>query len=722
MSVYHKSLTRQQYQSDCGVACLLSIIRYFGGDQKLEKLRELSGTSRQGTTVLGLVQAAPQLGLEAKGLKGNLDYLKKIQMPVILHVIIDNRLQHYVICYAFKQGKFILGDPAKGIREYTPEDLEKIWQSQALIQLQPNDSFVKAKTARKAKIQWFWELLKEDISLLTVASVLGIAIAIIGLSMAIFSQKLIDDILPNKDASRLWVALTLLGVLLTARMFLSYLRGLFLLKQSLSFNQRMIDRFYAALLYLPKAFFDHRKTGDLIARMNDTHRIQQNISLIAGSVLIDGIVMGISTTFIFFYSLPIGFWALFTIPLYLTLAWKFNQKIIRAQQDVMEAYSRNESNYIDTMQGIATIKGAGKEAFFSQITRTVYAWYQQKIYQLGFLGIRFGFWIECLGLGFLLGMIAYAAQLVLLEELQIGEMMALLTVAGSIVPAIGRLIGASIALQEARVAFERMYEFAALQPEFPDQTHSETSLEITQIKVENLSFRFTGRKPLLKDISFEANRGEMIAILGESGCGKSTLMQILQRFYPFEQGQIQVNQQGWLSTSTPSWRSVLGVVNQETKIFNGTLLDNIILGETSPDEAQKVISFCQRWGFDTFFEELPQAYACIVGEEGINLSGGQKQLLALARALYGQPQILLLDELFAAMDRNTETFVMNLLQRYQENGLIILVTHKIHIAKQADRIYLIEDGQIKHTGKHKDLIQSQNLYSLSYQELIASNK
>jgi len=202
LKLIKKTFSLQHDQSDCGVACLLSLIQYYGGVHTLEELRILSGTTREGTTLLGLYQAANQLGFEAEGNEATIEVLKDYLDPLILHVKIEE-LEHYIVCYGYKDGFFIIGDPAKGVEKLSTEELDKLWVSKACLTLSPTEKFQRKKSEQQAQWTWLLGLVKEDARLLTLSAVLGIIIAILGLAMAIFSQKLIDSILPSKDLDRL---------------------------------------------------------------------------------------------------------------------------------------------------------------------------------------------------------------------------------------------------------------------------------------------------------------------------------------------------------------------------------------------------------------------------------------------------------------------------------------------------------------------------------------
>ncbi len=711
----NNSLKLQHDQSDCGVACLLSIIQYYDGKYSLEKLRELSGTTRQGTTLLGLYQAANQLGFKAKGNKADIQSIIDHRNPLILHVLIEERLQHYMICYAFENDQFIIGDPAKGITSYTKEELEKIWKSKTCLTLIPTKDFITKTDTKKSQQKWFISLLKEDYQLLGLSMVIGIAVALLGMAMAIFSQKLIDDILPSQNTQKLITGIALLAFLLLVRVGFSVLREFLLIRQSKDFNNRIIDRFYGSLLHLQKSFFDTRKIGELVARLNDTSRIQKVIKYVANSFVIDSLIVLISFGYLFIFSWEVGIIATVSLPLYFFLIYRFNKGIIRAQKEVMQGYAFSESNYISTIQGISEIKNFNKQSVFKKINELIYGNYQNKIFDLGKINIRLILISGILSVLFLVSILSYTSYKVYQELMTLGELMAVLGISGSLLPSITNLALITIPINEAKIAFNRMYEFASMKKEHQG---SITIPNFENLKIKNLSFRFAGRSQLLKSINLEIKKGEFIAIIGESGSGKSTMGQIIQKFYPLENGMITINDQyNHNDLSIENWRSIISVIPQDIHIFSGSIIDNILLGKD--DDPKKVVRFCQEFNFEKFIAELPQGYSTLLGEEGINLSGGQKQIIALARALYKNPQLLILDEATSAMDRNTEKFTMNLLSNLKKDIAVIFISHRLHTLKNmADRIYILENGEIISKGNHESLLQTSNFYSDFWKEII----
>jgi ATP-binding cassette, subfamily C, bacteriocin exporter len=719
-----KSWIRQQDQSDCGVACLASVIHFYGGEVPVERVREKSGTTKTGTTLLGLYQAAPEFGLKAEPYEADIRNLKEVNYPCILHVIKGKILQHYIICFGYdpQNEHFWISDPAEGVRTMTVEELECIWQSKALLILKKSENFIHRKESGRKKLQWLKELAERDFPILGVSAALGLFIAILGLSTAVFTQKLIDDFLPDRDTLKLFVGLGLLIFLLLARNGLAWIRQLFLIRQSRDFNNRMIESFYSSLLRLPIPFFHNRKTGDLIARMNDTRRLQGTITYLVGDVIIDVLLVVTAAAFILYYSMWLGLFLMLSLPLFFLLAWRYHKPVLDGNRMVMKAHALNESNYVDTIQGISAIKGGNREGFFSGITKQVYGHFQETIYDLGKVGIGFSFWAGSANILFVAVVLGWGSIMVLNQTLMLGALIAVVQMSGQMIPAVNNLALTNLQLQEARVAFDRMYEFTSLEPEYRTNGKKiETSdkLHFKSLSFEELSFRFPGRSQLLKKVSLHIKRGEMIGILGESGSGKTTILHIIQRFFNEESGKLLLNGTHNLNEfSTPQWRSSIASVPQEINIFNVSLLQNIALCDiTAPDEAEKVIQFCHKSGLATFFEKFPQGLATVLGEEGVNISGGQKQLVALARALYQKPQLLLLDEPTSAMDRETESRVLDLLSSLQHEMGIIMVTHRVQSIKHADRIYILENGEITASGSPKYLLESDNLFSKAVKDL-----
>lgn len=284
-------------------------------------------------------------------------------------------------------------------------------------------------------------------------------------------------------------------------------------------------------MWLPKPFFDTRKIGELVARLNDTGRIQKVIRKVAGNTIIDALMTIISFGFLFFYHWQTGLIALAITPLYFLLIYRFNKKIIHAQRNIMQAYAFNESNYIATMQGITAIKNYNQQHFFKHLNQQIYGAFQNEVFSLGKINIRLSIFSGIVGVVFLIVVIGYTSYGVLNDTLALGVLFAIIGIVISLLPSVTNLALLAIPINEAKIAFDRMFEFASTEQE-PQKGKKIKS--ISTISIQNATFRFAGRKPLFSNVSMEVNKGEFLGIVGESGCGKTTLGAVLQKHYFLE--------------------------------------------------------------------------------------------------------------------------------------------------------------------------------------------
>lgn len=708
-----KAFVLQHESTDCGAAALLSIVRYYGGESSIVHIREISGTSGSGTTMLGLCQAARNMGFEAQGVVADgVDELKEADYPCILNVQIENIFLHYVVCYGYENGQFLIGDPGCGIKEYTESELKEIWNGYCLL-LQPTSSFELSDNIKKRKWNWIYSLIRDDLGLLISSLIIGVVTTVIGLSMTLFSQILVDDILPNKNLDKIIAGLSIVLIITLCGVLLSALRSKLILTQNRDFNNRVIRFFLSKLLHLPKLFFDTRKTGDIITRLNDTKRIQSVISYIISSVLIDVIILVVYVLFIFRYSVTIGLITLACSPVIYWIIAKHNKTIIAQQKDVMSSAALCESELINTVEGISDIKSYFRFPFFLEKNCLLNALRQEKGYELGNTNIKISIEAGLFSAIVNVGLIALCSYFVLTDKMTIGVLMAVISIFSTIFAKVSGMATLMIPINEARVIFSRMFEFVDTRENTDETMVSEqpAELEPESLSLDNISFRFIGRKNLFDGLSMEFKKGTITSIVGECGCGKSTLCQILERFYNPDKGRLLLNGNDASMIPLKEWSKMIAFVPQEIFLCNGTLLENICFGE-KVESFEEVKDFCEKYGFDRFFRELPEGLFTVIGEGGVKLSGGQKQLVAFARALFRPHSIFILDEMTAAMDRKTESFINDLLIKMKEDHIIICVTHRLDTARQiSDRIAVIENGVVAENGSHQELMQTDNYYS-----------
>lgn len=715
----NKKFILQKDTADCGIACLQNILHYNNTEVSFERLRDISGTDLNGTTMLGLRHAATQLGFEAQGVEANdVNSLQSLQHPCILHIITKENRTHYIVFYKWNGTHYIVGDPAKGILHLTPDELSTLWKRKIVLLLTPTKKLEQHASNHVSRWNWFLPIVKKFLPAFSIIAVLGLIVSALNLSTAIFSQLLVDKLLPKQELQKIIIAIVALGGLLLLKSVLNYVRGFIVAQQSRKFNIDLVGGFFSRLLQMPKSFFENRRTGDMVTRLNDTNRIQQVISMIVGEVSIQALLLLTAGTILFIYSWICGLIALLFVPVIFGLVRKYQPKIIAAQKDQMAAYAQNESNYIDNIKGIGTIKLFNRESYFFGQAKNIFSNFQDALFGVNKTRIKFNIAIDLLATFFFTALVITSVLLVFQKDLKTGELIAVLQFSMVVMQAATAVALTNIQLQEAKVAFDRMYEFINAETEaLPMQQENAEpakAIALENFTAQNVSFHFPGRKTLIQNASLEVSQGEIVAITGESGQGKSTIFQIFQKFYQPANGRILVNGQNLQDIDTLQWRKTIGVVTQEPALFSGTVIDNILLDKGTDEQLDAILHFCQQTGLHDYIAKLPMGYYTPVGEGGINISGGQKQLICLARCLFHNPQLLLLDEPTAAMDKATEAFVINLLKEYSRDKGVIVISHKDALIDMADAVYRLEKGQLHKAAKPQRELQEQMLYDNAF--------
>lgn len=708
----NKSFVFQHTENSCGLACLCSVMRYYGKDISQEQIRYFSGTNTNGTTLLGLYQASLSLGFEAYGYETGIDQLKNIHSPVILPVVINNVLEHYIVCFGYIGEIFIIGDPAKGIVKMNETEIEKIWKTKCLLLINPANKENLKQNYLSNKIKWFIDSIKPDISLLLVSAIIGILISILSLSFAVFSQKLIDNLLPFHKNDQIIVGFIFLFFVLTISFSLSYVKSILILIQGRIYKKRLLGNLINRVINLPKSFYNGVKTGDIINRLNDSERIQSVTVDVINTIIVEVFVFVFTSLYLFHYSWQIALIVFLYVPILAAISFLFSSKINIEQRNVMVNYSAVESSFINTISGIDTIKAFNLQEKFTRKTSQVYSQAQDTVFSLGKLNTKFYFIINALTATVLVSVFSISSYFAAIGFIKIGVLVAIISLLTSIISSAVKISTFIIRYNEANVAFDRIYDFYRLNLEEKNKTIYETdTISFENIKnkleVQNLSFRHTGQSLLLSNINIQVETGQLVTIFGEVGTGKTTILQLIERLYESETGNIFFNGKDIRDFSLEAWRTKIGVCFQETKIFTGTVAENITFSE----DKKRISSFCQKYGFNYFFDKLPMGIETIVQENGINLSGGQKQLIGIARAIYNNPKILILDEPTSSLDYKSTDFIKKLLNELKNKMAIIIITHHKEIAKISDIIYLLGKGKIIDYGNHDNLNKKDNFYS-----------
>lgn len=676
---YKKYVVLQHDQKDCGCACLKTILRYYDGDTNLEYLKEISGTTKKGTSFLGLIQASEKIGLSAEAYEASIEDIKEIKEPFILHVEIQEGFQHYITCfnYDIKKG-FTIADPAMGMQVYTEDDLLKIWKSGYILIVKKAANNTPLKSSKSGYFKWVLAMMEKDTSYYIAAVFLGIVIALLNMTTLVFTEKLLDVVLPARSLSLLFKTLSIWFVLLLITILLNYVRSVVLIQQAYNFNIRIFSYFFTRLLKMPKLFFDSKKQGDMIARMNDTERIQRNIKTIIADSFIQFFMVVIACVFLVYYSSAVALIVLVSLPILYLVTYLFNPKINKLQHKMFIAYAQTESNYIDTISGMETIKVYTKESRYLKRNVHLYRTFQKSILKLVKHDINQNTLVEICSTIISASGIVYAVLLVFNRVIEVGDLIAIISLIFMIIAGVKSIVQLNFEIFESKIAIERMFDFAQRSDDITKNDVIVKSKEIDTIdtiEINNISFSYPGQDFLITNANMRLNKGEITFLKGQSGSGKSTLAQLLLKFYKPNSGSISINNKFTLkSLNTKAWRNQIAYVPQNIKIFNENILYNISLNEKESDV--EIINFCKDFlGIDEYFSKFKDSYWTVLGEEGVALSGGEKQIIAIARALFSKPKVLILDEATASMDKDTEHKILQLLSKIKQDMTILFVTH-----------------------------------------------
>jgi len=682
-----RRLVRQLERFDCGPAALLTVLRFHGGDAALAALRCWCKADSRGVTLLDLLRAAERCGFQARGARGSYDDLSTIPLPCIAHLVREDGQHHYVVVYRVAHSRVQLGDPARGVYWIRRQPFARLWQSQTVLLLTPTANLVRQPAMRGWP--WIASYLTAHLPWVEQSIFLGILTALLGLMTAGFVQVLIDRYIPGGDVRRIFYAGVILLFFLLLRAAVGLLRSIFLVVLNQRINLAMTRDFFTRLFRLPQPFFDQRKTGDITARLNDSLKIQQAISLIAQSAFIDLLVVIGSLALMAYYSLSIALLCLLSLPLFAALLLQSSRRIRDQQSAVMNEHSRMESATIDRLRGIREVIAFGVALAAAQALLCGAERLQFSIARLHRTQAKLKSISEALAALLTLALLTLGSVAVAEHRLQLGELLALVALLSYLLPSIANLVQAVIAWQGAQIAADRLLDLLAVEPE-PNPGRVAVS-EIAHLQTENLHFSYPKSALLLRGVDLAVERGFVTALWGKTGSGKSTLVYLLQRRLQPDTGSILCNGRSAEEIDLHCYRRLVAVVPQRAHLFNATVLENVLLGRAAVDR-QRIDQVLQSVGlFDG--SEAGFDLSALLGEAGRRLSGGEIRLLSLARALVAEPAVLIVDELFSELDDAMKARVWQTLRNYANDHAVLLVTHDSEILQGCELVFRLQDGR-----------------------------
>lgn len=710
------NITIKQHDiTDCGAACLASISAHYKLQIPLSRIRQYAGTDKKGTNVLGLLEAAKKLGFEAKGVRGDFESLFKIPKPAIAHIIVKEKLQHYVVIYEVSKKHIKVMDPGDGkLHKKTHEEFKKEWTG-VLVLLLPDEGFNKGNE-KVSLFKRFWFLLKPHKFVLVQAFVGAVIYTLLGFSTSIYIQKITDYVLVGGNTNLLNLLSVVMLVLLAFQVIISVFKNIFLIKTGQQIDVRLILGYYKHLLKLPQQFFDTMRVGEIISRINDAVKIRNFINGVALSLTVNVLVIIFSFALMFAFYWKLAAIMLLIIPFYIIIYFITNRLNKKTERKIMERAADLESQFVESLNSMGTIKRFGLEDFANIQTETRFISLLHLGYKSALNSVFSGTGSQFIARLFTIILLWTGSYFVISREITPGELLSFYAIVGYLTGPIAQLIGANKQIQNALIAADRLFEIMDLEREESENKMKLKPKNIGDIEFKNVDFRYGTRVDVFKDFNLKIPKGKITAIVGESGSGKSTLISLLQNIYPIQKGNILIGDSDLQYIENSSLRDLVSVVPQKIDLFAGNVIENIAVGEFDPD-MEKVIQICKTIGIMGFVEKLPNGFGTYLGENGATLSGGQKQRIAIARALYKNPEILVLDEATSSLDSTSENYIQKAIKSLRnENKTIVLIAHRLSTVINADKIVVLEDGKVIEEGNHKKLYQKEGRYYQLWQQ------
>ncbi|MFH5882942.1 peptidase domain-containing ABC transporter [Halalkalibaculum sp. DA3122] len=700
---------KQHDITDCGAACLASVAAHYNLELPIARIRQYASTDKKGTNVLGMVEAAEELGFEAKGVRGNFESLFNIPVPAIAHVVVKDVLHHYVVIYNTTDSHVVVMDPMDGKLHNIPhKEFRKQWTG-VLVLLMPAENFEEGN--EKISIsRRLWFLVKPHKKVMLQALFGAAVFTIIGLSTAIYVQLIVDHVLPGGNENLLNLLSLSMIVLLLLQIFFGATKTIFTLKTGQQIDARLILGYYKHLIKLPQRFFDSMRTGEIISRINDAVKIRTFINDVSINLAVNIFIVLFSFGLMFTYFWKLGLVMLAIIPAYGLVYYITNRINRQTQRQLMENAADLESQLVESLNSIKTVKQFGLEEFANIKTETRFIRLLKTVYRSGLNSVFSGNASKFVSRLFTIILLWAGGYFVIQQVITPGELLSFYAVIGYFTGPVDELIGMNKTIQDAMIAADRLFEIMDLEKEKDGRQVQLKPELIGDIQFQDVTFRYGSRAMVFENLNLTIPKGKITAFVGESGSGKTTIINILQKLYPLREGRVLIGDLNLEYIDNRSLRDNISVVPQQIDLFAGNVIDNIAVGVFDPD-MEKIIAICKKLGIINFIENLPAGFETYLGENGATLSGGQKQRIAIARALYKNPEILILDEATSSLDSSSEQHVQHTVDMLIDQGkTVIVIAHQLGSVIQADKICVLKQGNLIEEGTHRELMENRGSY------------
>jgi ATP-binding cassette subfamily B protein len=699
---------KQHDQTDCGAAVIATVARQFGLHAGVARVRELIGTDLAGTNLAGLAKGAEALGFDAKPAKGDWDALLQVPLPLIAHWVTEQGFGHFVVVHRIKRGKVLIADPGRGLVTVPRDEFARRWTGYCLLVTPKN---LRPDLPSPSKAAFVGELVRPHRGILGSALFCALLFTVLGLGTSFFVQHLVDSILVHARARLLNLAAVGMLVLLAFRAVFSFVRGYFLVDIARKVDLTLIACYMRHILRLPMKFFETRRVGEILSRVNDAVKIRSAISSAVLTTVVDGTMVVAAAVTMVLMDARLALVCLAFAPLFVGTLLVLRRPIAKRQRAAMERAADAEARLVEDVTAVETIKAFGAEPARTQQVESRLVKLVQSMFTTDRLGLVLETITMVVGGAGTLAVLWYGGHRVIEGGVTIGTLMFFYTLAGYLFGPLERLAGVTLTVQDAAIALDRLWEVLCLDLEEKPKSLAARPAPIREaLRFEAVRFAYGCRGEVLKGLDLDVPAGQVVAIVGESGCGKSTVCKLTSKFYEPTQGRILVDGTDLRDLPAAEWRRKIGYVAQDPHIFNGTIADNIRFGK--PDASlEDVVRAARVAGLDGFIDTLPERYGTLIGERGVNMSGGQRQRLAIARAILCEPELFILDEATSHLDTQTERAIQRTLKEALAGRTAIIVAHRLSTIRHADLIYVLRDGVVSEWGTHDELLEMDGEYA-----------
>ncbi|CAH0334485.1 Lactococcin-G-processing and transport ATP-binding protein LagD [Flavobacterium sp. CECT 9288] len=705
---------------DCGPTCLKIVSKYYGRTINIQQLRDYSETTREGSNLLFLSDAADRVGFRTLGVKLDLESLKEAPLPCILHW----NKEHYVVLYHVKKGRYYVSDPGFGLIEYNENEFLKFWignnaddktQEGVALLLETTPKFFETDFDKEEKkalgfgilYQYLWKYK----SFLVQLSIGLLAGTLLQLVFPFLNQSLVDIGIQNQNMGFVYLILFAQIFLFVGRTGIELIRSWILLHLSTRINISLISDFFIKLMNLPISFFDVRMTADIMQRINDHRRIERILTTSSLNVIFSVINMIVMGGVLAYYNLQIFFIFFAGSLLYFIWITLFLKRREALDYKRFSEVSQEQSKVMELINGMQEIKLHNAE----KQKRWGWEHVQARLFKVSMKGLVLE-QTQSIGSSIINElkniMITFvSAKLVIDGQLTFGMMLAINGIVGTLNGPIAQLIGFVRELQDAKISLARLSEIHEKEDEVQQEEFQMHEVPSNQdISIKNLTYRYLGSDvPVLEDLSLVIPAKKVTAIVGVSGSGKTTLMKLLLKFYEPEKGEVLVGNAPLKNISQRAWRNCIGAVMQEGFIFNDTIANNIAVGVDKVNK-DRLVYAADVANISDYINGLPLGYNTKIGSEGVGMSTGQKQRLLIARAVYKNPEMLFFDEATSALDANNEKVIMSKLDLFFKNKTVVVIAHRLSTVMNADQIVVLDKGKIIEIGSHSELVEQKGNY------------